>query len=181
VNYNKPLPPIKISDLNEKTYFNERDTENPEIRDMFKQLGIIESFGTGIGEAKRAMEDNQSPELYYKQFDGNDNVTSVVIPVSEEFCQIKNGSKAKKKLWIHSESKDVKEAIHASGYTGRVKHNLIRLYEEIGTEVFGNSQVAEVLNCSGVTATAYIKKLCEALKLIVPVEGAGKGKYRFLS
>ena len=25
-----------------------------------------------------------------------------------------------------------------------------------------------------------IKKLCEELKLIIPVEGAGKGKYRFL-
>ncbi len=51
VNYNKPLPPIRISDLNERTFFNERDTENPEIRDMFKALGIIESFGTGMGEA----------------------------------------------------------------------------------------------------------------------------------
>ena len=181
VNYNKPLPPIKIRDLNEKSFFNERDTENPEIRDMFKQLGIIESFGTGIGEAKRAMEANRSPELYYKQFDGNDNVTSVVIPVSEEFCQIKKGSKAKKKLWIQSESKDAKEAIRASGYTERVKHNLIKIYEEIGMEVFGNSQVAELLSCSGVTATAYIKKLCETLKLIAPVKGAGKGKYRFLS
>ncbi len=52
VNYNKPLPPIRISDLNERTFFNERDTENPEIRDMFKAIGIIESFGMGIGEAK---------------------------------------------------------------------------------------------------------------------------------
>ena len=51
VNYNKPLPPICISGLNERTFFNERDTESPEIRDMFKALGIIESFGTGIGEA----------------------------------------------------------------------------------------------------------------------------------
>jgi predicted HTH transcriptional regulator len=58
VNYNKPLPPIRISDLNERTFFNERDTENPEIRDMFKALGIIESFGTGIGEAKRSMREN---------------------------------------------------------------------------------------------------------------------------
>lgn len=58
VNYNKPLPPIRISDLNDRTFFNERDTENPEIRDMFKVLGIIESFGAGIGEAKRSMREN---------------------------------------------------------------------------------------------------------------------------
>ena len=66
VNYNKPLPPIRISDLNERTFFNERDTENPEIRDMFKALGIIESFGTGIGETKRSMRENGSPDLFYK-------------------------------------------------------------------------------------------------------------------
>ena len=75
---NKPLPPIRISDLNERTFFNERDTEDPEIRDMFKALGIIESFGTGIGEAKRSMRENGSPDLFYKTFDINDNVTSVV-------------------------------------------------------------------------------------------------------
>ena len=50
---------------------------------MFKALGIIESFGTGIGEAKRAMRENGSPDLFYKTFDVNDNVTSVVIPVEE--------------------------------------------------------------------------------------------------
>lgn len=32
MNYNKLLPPIRIRDLNERTFFNERDTENPEIR-----------------------------------------------------------------------------------------------------------------------------------------------------
>ena len=180
VNYNKPLPPIRINDLNEKTYFNERDSENPEIRDMFKQLGIIESFGTGIGEAKRAMAENHSPELFYKLFDGNDNITSVVIPVNDEYYQIKNASKAKKKLWIQDESKAVKAKINDSNYTERVKHNLIRIYEGTETEVFGNSRVADILDCSGVTATSYIKKLYEELKLIVPVEGAGKGKYRFL-
>ena len=82
VNYNKPLPPLRISDLNERSFFNERDAENPELRDMFKALGIIESFGTGIGEAKRAMSKNGSPNLYYKTFENNDNVTSVVIPVN---------------------------------------------------------------------------------------------------
>ncbi len=97
MNYNKPLPPIRISDLNERTFFNERDTENPEIRDMFKALGIIESFGTGIGEAKRSMRKNGSSALFYKTFDVNDNVTSMVIPVNEEYYE-KNGSKPKKKV-----------------------------------------------------------------------------------
>ena len=179
VNYNKPLPPIRISDLNERTFFNERDTENPEIRDMFKALGIIESFGTGIGEAKRSMRENGSPELFYKVFDVNDNVTSVVIPVNDEYYEIKNGTKPKKKIWVENETKDFKQKILGSGYTKKIKQNILKLYEEIGTEVFGNSRVVNILDCSEVTATSYLKRMEDDLKIIVPVEGMGKGKYKF--
>lgn len=179
VNYNKPLPPIRISDLNERTFFNERDTENPEIRDMFKALGIIESFGTGIGEAKKSMQENGSPDLFYKTFDVNDNVTSVVIPVNEEYYEIKNGTKPKKKVWIETETKDFKRKILDSGYTNKIKQNILKLYDGIGTEVFGNSRVVEILECSEVTATSYLKRMENELGIIVPVEGMGKGKYKF--
>lgn len=179
VNYNKPLPPIRISDLNERTFFNERDTENPEIRDMFKALGIIESFGTGIGEAKRSMRENGSPDLFYKTFDINDNVTSVVIPVNEEYYEIKNGTNPKGKVWIENETKDFKQKILDSRYTDKIKQNILKLYDVIGTEVFGNSRVVEILGCSEVTATSYLKRMDDELKIIVPVEGMGKGKYKF--
>ena len=179
VNYNKPLPPLRISDLNERTFFNERDTENPELRDMFKALGIIESFGTGIGEAKRSMRENGSPDLYYKIFDVNDNVTSVVIPVNEEYYEIKKEAKPKKKVWIESETKDFKEKILDSYYSSTTKQNMISLYETIGTEIFGNSRIVEILGCSEVTATSYLKRMKDELMIIVPVKGMGKGKYRF--
>ena len=179
VNYNKPLPPIRISDLNERTFFNERDTENPELRDMFKALGIIESFGTGIGEAKRSMIENGSPDLYYKTFDINDNVTSVVIPVNEEYAAIKITSNPKKKVWIENETKDFKQKIMDSKCSKNIKQNILKLYEEIGMNVFGNSRVVEIFGCSEVTATSYLKRMENELEIIVPVEGLGKGKYRF--
>ena len=111
MNYNRPLPPLKIQDLNERTFFNERDTENPEIRDMFKALGIIESFGTGIGEAKRALEENGSPALYYKIFDITDNVTSVVVPVNEEYLEIKNDTSPRKKLGLRAKPKKLNKLL----------------------------------------------------------------------
>ncbi len=166
--------------MNERTFFNERDTENPEIRDMFKALGIIESFGTGIGEAKRALENNGSPNLFYKIFDTMDNVTSVVIPVSEEYQTIKSGVKPNKKLGIGGQTQDIKQKILGSDYSNTTKQNLIKIYHEIGTEVFGNSRIVEILNCSETTATKYIKRLYEELEITVMVEGTGKGKYRFL-
>lgn len=181
VNYNKPLPPLRIQDLNERSYFNERDTENPEIRDMFKALGIIESFGTGIGEAKRALEDNGSPSLYFKVFDIMDNVTSVVIPVNEEYVQIKNGAKPKINIGIQSETQEIKQKIVNSNYSAVIKRKLIEIYENVGDEVFGNKNVSEILDCSETTATAHIKRLYIELKIIIPVDGMGKGKYRFKS
>ncbi len=179
VNYNKPLPPLRIQDLNERSYFNERDTENPEIRDMFKSLGIIESFGTGIGEAKRSLEENGSPILFYKTFENTDNVTSVVIPVCEEYLQIKNGRMPKSDNIIESETGEIKKTIMNSNFSTSVKNKLIAIYEGVGYEVFGNLKVIEILGCSETTATAYIKKLYADLDLVAVVEGMGKGKYRF--
>lgn len=179
VNYNKPLPPLKIQDLNERTFFNERDTENPEIRDMFKALSIIESFGTGIGESKRALEENGSPALYYKMFDIMDNITSVVIPVNEEYLEIKNNVKPKINIGIESETQEIKQIILESNYSSSTKRKLIQIYVQLGTEVFGNSKIVEVLGCSETTATSYIKKMCDELHIINAVEGNGKGKYIF--
>ena len=181
VNYNKPLPPIMICDLNERSFFNERDTENPEIRDMFKALGIIESFGTGIGEAKRSLLENGSPNLYYKTFAKNDNITSVVIPVNEEYYNIKNGNKPKKHICIENETMFLKKKILVSNYSNKIKQNMIKLYEKIGNNVFGNSKIVQILNCSEVTATSYIKRMVSELNIITPVGGLGKGKYKFIN
>ena len=51
--------------------------------------------------------------------------------------------------------------------------------EQLGTEVFGNSKIVEVLGCSETTATSYIKRMCDELHIIYAVEGSGKGKYVF--
>ncbi len=56
-------------------------------------------------------------------FDVNDIVTSVVIPVNEEYYEIENVAKPKKKVWIENETKDFKQKILDSGYTkNKTKH-----------------------------------------------------------
>lgn len=180
VNYNKPLPPLRVEDLNERYIFDERDTVNPEIRDMFKALGIIESFGTGIGEAKRALERNGSPELYYRYFSEGANITSVVIPVNEEYLKLKSKINSNSNLGIDAQFQGIKSQIVNSKYKSNIKQNLLTIYGEVGDEIFGNSRVSNILKCSDNTATAYIKKLYYELKIIKPVEGHGKGKYKFV-
>lgn len=178
VNYNRPLPPLKLADLNERSIFNERDTENPELRDMFKRLGIIEAFGTGIGEAKRAMQVNGSPDLYYKEFAESDNVTSVVIPASDEYWALKSDGRVKKESGMVSEVRVRKDAILGSGYAKKVKANLLHLFARLCEQTFSSAEVRKLLKCSETTATAYVKKFSD-LGLIAAVAGEGKGKYRF--
>ena len=74
---------------------------------------------------------------------------------------------------------DYKQKIMDSKCSKNIKQNILKLYEEIGMNVFGNSRVVEILGCSEVTATSYLKRMENELKIIVPVEGLGKGKYRF--
>ena len=85
----------------------------------------------------------------------------------------------KKKLWIEAESKEIKEKILDSGYSKTIKQNLLRIYEEVHNEIFGNSRIVQILNCSEVTATSYIKRMIE-LEIIAEISGQGKGKYRFV-
>ena len=61
---------------------------------------------------------------------------------------IKNGTNPKKNVWIESETKDFKQKILDSGCSKNIKQNNLKIYEEIGTEVFGNSRVVEILRYS---------------------------------
>ena len=86
-NYNKPIPPITIQDLNTKDSFPNRMYENPSIREMFRSLDLIESFGSGVGKAKRAMVENGSDGIHYQEYDENIDITSVMIPISTKYLQ----------------------------------------------------------------------------------------------
>lgn len=56
---------------------------------------------------------------------------------------------------------------------------MIQIFEQLGSEVFGNSRIVKVLGCSEVTATSYIKRMSGELHIIHAVEGSGEGKYAF--
>ena len=72
-----------------------------------------------------------------------------------------------------------REIIQRADCSEKIKKNLILLSDRLQGEIFGNTTVMETLQCSAPTATNYLKRLHEDLNLIVPVQGHGKGKYRF--
>ena len=87
VNHNRPLPPVTIEDLNERGSFDGRGYVNPELKDMFFALGLIESFGSGVRRAKHAMRDNGSPVLVYEPANESDDYTMVTASIQPEFLE----------------------------------------------------------------------------------------------
>lgn len=85
INHNQPLPPVTIRDMNEKTSFTERQYINPELRDMFFALDLIESYGSGIRRAKEALEENQSPKMKFLPENNEYDYTKVIVPIQKEF------------------------------------------------------------------------------------------------
>lgn len=147
VNYNGPLSPLALDDLNKGYVFHERDTVNPDIRDMFKSFGIIESYGTGVGEAKKATIENGSEEPYYKIFPIDSGITSVVIPANKEFV-----SQMSKKLDIGDENLGIRDKIEGSRYNANVKRDLLKIAMELSDRPFGAKEIASHLGCSRNTA-----------------------------
>ncbi len=179
INYNKPLPPLTLEDLNNRVLFKERDTVNPEIRDMFKELGIIESYGTGIGEAKKACELNGSKSIYYKIFDDNSNITSVCIPCSEKYLELTNQNNKKDNFSNSNENKiDTSKIIKDSNFSLNTKNNLDKIFISFKDMIFSPKNIIELLNVSKNTATNYIDKL-KNLNLLDKIEGLGQSKYKF--
>lgn len=83
------------------------------------------------------------------------------------------------KIGIGSETQEIKQIIRDSHYSSSTKRKLIQIFEQLGTKVFGNYMIVEVLDCSETTATSYIKRMCDGLHIMHAIEGSGKGKYVF--
>lgn len=87
INYNQPLPPVTIHDMNENTSFTERQYINPELKDMFFALDLIESYGSGIRRAKEALAVNKSPKIKFLPENNEYDYTMVVVQIQKEFFE----------------------------------------------------------------------------------------------
>ena len=74
--------------MNSDTEFRDRVYLNPELKEMFFSLDLIESYGSGIRRAKNAMKENGSPELVFEPSNDTDDYTMVTAYINEEFARI---------------------------------------------------------------------------------------------
>lgn len=116
------LPSLSDAEFNARTLFQERDFINPEIREMFNDLGLIESYGSGIGEAKRACEENGSPKIEYKIFEPGVDIASVRIPMNQKYGKMVHGNLRNDSEKMRNEpKKDLHAAIADHGYSRNVE------------------------------------------------------------
>ena len=188
-NYNKPIPPVTINALNTQTSFPDREYENPSIREMFKDLDLIESFGSGVGKAKRAMSSNDDVAINYKEYDENIDITSVTIPISPLYKRLAFSSSnlnigaeklniSGENFNIGAEKLNIEEIINNSSYSINVRESLLLLFKKYRNVLFSRKDIISVLGVSNTTGTNYLSYLAN-LNLIEKERGQGKGKYRF--
>ena len=107
INHNRPLPPLTIKDLNERTEFDDRKYLNAELKEMFFALKLIQSYGSGIRRAKNAMADNASPKLVFEPGEEDEkDYTMVTAYINEEFAAIRKEEKGS--VGVEIESTDPK-------------------------------------------------------------------------
>lgn len=92
-NHNRPLPPVSITDLNEKTSFDIREYLNPQIKEMFFALHLIESYGSGIRRAKIALEENGNDAPIFYPNNDNDDYTQVIMNINKEYKEYEDRDK----------------------------------------------------------------------------------------
>lgn len=80
---------------------------------------------------------------------------------------------------IGSKKATIEFAVEKSSFNKIAKRNLSKFIRGIDAdEIFGVSRIREIVDCGASAAASALKKL-QALELIVPVSGHGKGKFRF--
>lgn len=160
---------------------------NEAIAEAFHYMHIIESWGTGIPRLYNRSAEYGLPEPLFEEFGDGIKVTMFrKVSDSKEKLVIEPQTLAigDEKLAIQEQKLSIEVlnlAIGQKNYNDPTRNNIIMIYENIDTnEIFGSSDVAEILECSLPNARLIISKLRD-MKMICEVKGHGKGKYRFLN
>lgn len=194
VNHNRPLPPITIEDLNEKTEFDDRQYLNDELKEMFFKLDLIQSYGSGVRRAKKAMADNGSPDLVWSPNNETDDYTQVIAYINEEFARIQNEEdpatetvELKKKSDVEK-SKKLVDDYDLGGFSPKIKDFLstcrgkklntaVRLLEMIASNSRMTIADAErAIGLSPITIKRYLKEF-QSIDILRREGGKKGGKW----
>lgn len=145
VNHNRPVPPVTIEAMNKETRFDDRQYLNPELKEMFFALDLIESYGSEIRRAKDALKENHSPELQFLPDNDTDDYTMAVVMINEEFAAIREEEQ---------KSSDVTKEI-IKEITKEITKEIKKIMKENPT--ISANEIAEILNVKAEAVRYRIK------------------------
>ena len=153
VNHNRPMPPVTIEAMNSQSSFDNRKYLNPELKDMFFALNLIESYGSGIRRAKEALKSNRSPKMEFLPNNDYDDYTMAVIYINEEFAEI---SKDEKKI-IESDKKPIK----ADKKPIKMERKSLILNYIAQNGSISNQEAKKILNLAESTVKRLLKEMLD--------------------
>ncbi|MEH2954138.1 ATP-binding protein [Candidatus Merdisoma sp. JLR.KK011] len=160
VNHNRPMPPVTIEAMNSQSSFDNRKYLNPELKDMFFALNLIESYGSGIRRAKEALKSNRSPKMEFLPNNDYDDYTMAVIYINEEFAEI---SKDEKKI-IESDKKPIKadkKPIKADKKPIKMERKSLILNYIAQNGSISNREAKKILNLAESTVKRLLKEMVD--------------------
>ena len=127
---------------------------------------------------------NEKNELRNRNLhiDGVLSMKKIDIDEEKVHIQAEKVDIRERKVHIQTEKVDIEEVFgfRAERFSDKTKGHICKLFKQFGyEEIFGRSKAAALLGLGESGASKLLSKLAEA-RLIEPVAGHGKGKYRFL-
>ena len=168
---------ISMETIEKGERFRSRVYRNRRLGEFLKELDLSEGHSTGVPTIQDELEKNGSPRARFYT-DEDRYALRVEIPIHPDFLD--------EKVDIGTEKVDIEQL--KINYTEKLKNiganrttfeKLDILLHDIKIgQVFGRNEVIKSLNISPTAASNFITKIKNA-KIIISIEGQGKGKYRF--
>ena len=170
INHNRPLPPVTIEDMNSEEEFRDREYLNPEIKEMFYALGLVQSYGSGIRRAKHAMAQNGNPPLFFEPTNDVDDYTMVTCPINEEFAYIRDHEDVAMRKPLQGNAPNAQDnSVNAQEHAQNAQENSVNAQDSDpnAQEIVANTQeVAERILCAiSENPTLTARELSEALNV----------------
>ena len=160
---------------------------NPVIADIFSRMHFMERRGSGFKKIKadyrRAVNYRAEVEPMFRSTPTSFFATlynlNYNIPIENVLIDPQKVAVDGENVLIASENLSVEAAIDALNANQNTKKSAKKLFKHMGFDgVFGRNDIMDIMNISITAAGNLINKL-KAAKLIEPVLGKGKGKYKF--
>lgn len=139
---------------------------NKNILDIFSYINIGERGGTGIPLIMTATKEENYPNpILEDSFNPDETKLTIYI-------------KTQSNLEDTPKTETTVSLIMKLNIRNDLKTKLLKLHKNMQLNIFSNSSIVKILDCSTSSADNYIKILL-VNNLIEPVKGYGNGKYKF--